>query len=69
MPAPLPIDPLLPAAVAALAGPGALVVTAAPGAGKSTRLPPALARVADGQVLLLQPRRVAARALARRIAE
>ncbi|MFM2090470.1 MAG: ATP-dependent helicase HrpB [Planctomycetota bacterium] len=66
---PLPIDPLLPAAVAALAAPGALVVTAAPGAGKSTRLPPALARVAAGQVLLLQPRRVAARALARRIAE
>ena len=44
-----------------------MVVTAAPGAGKTTRVPPAL--VADGPVLVLQPRRVAARAIARRIAE
>jgi ATP-dependent helicase HrpB len=45
----------------------AVVVTAAPGAGKTTRVPPAL--VADGRVILLQPRRVAARAIAARIAE
>ncbi len=45
----------------------ALVLTAAPGAGKTTRIPPAL--VDRGRVLLLQPRRVAARAMARRIAE
>ena len=45
----------------------AAVVTAAPGAGKTTRVPPAL--VADGPVLVLQPRRVAARAIARRIAD
>src|SRR5262249_31169719 len=45
----------------------AVLVTAAPGAGKTTRVPPAL--VADGRVILLQPRRVAARAIARRIAE
>lgn len=44
-----------------------MVVTAAPGAGKTTRVPPAL--VADGPVILLQPRRVAARSIARRIAE
>ena len=44
----------------------AVVVTAAPGAGKTTRVPPAL--TADGPVILLQPRRVAARAIARRIA-
>lgn len=43
-----------------------LVVTAPPGSGKSTRIPPEL--VARGRVLLLQPRRVAARTLARRIA-
>jgi len=42
------------------------VVTAAPGAGKTTRVPPAL--MADGPVILLQPRRVAARAIASRIA-
>jgi len=40
----------------------AAVVTAAPGAGKTTRVPPAL--VADGPVILLQPRRMAARAIA-----
>lgn len=44
-----------------------MVVTAAPGAGKTTRVPPAL--VEDGPVILLEPRRVAARAIARRIAD
>ena len=44
----------------------AVVVTAAPGAGKTTRVPPALA--VDGPVIVLQPRRVAARSLAKRIA-
>ena len=43
-----------------------MVVTAAPGAGKTTRVPPALA--IDGPVIVLQPRRVAARSLAARIA-
>ena len=43
------------------------MVTAAPGAGKTTRVPPAL--VDAGPVILLQPRRVAARAIARRIAD
>ena len=45
----------------------AVVVVAQPGAGKTTRVPPAL--VDDGPVILLQPRRVAARAIASRIAE
>jgi ATP-dependent helicase HrpB len=44
----------------------AAVVTAAPGAGKTTRVPPAL--VGAGPLILLQPRRVAARAIASRIA-
>ena len=44
----------------------AVVVTAQPGAGKTTRVPPAL--TADGPVILLQPRRVAARSIASRIA-
>src|SRR5258708_17279296 len=47
-------------------GARAAVVPAAPGAGKTTRVPPAL--MADGPVILLQPRRVAARAIAARIA-
>jgi ATP-dependent helicase HrpB len=64
---PLPIDASLDAIRAAVRAVRAAVVTAAPGAGKTTRVPPAL--VADGPVLLLQPRRVAARAIARRIAD
>lgn len=65
---PLPIDPQIPPALDRLVAHGALVLTAPPGAGKSTRLPPALLARTTGQVYLLQPRRVAARALARRIA-
>jgi ATP-dependent helicase HrpB len=42
------------------------VVTAQPGAGKTTRVPPAL--LENGPLILLQPRRVAARAIAQRIA-
>jgi ATP-dependent helicase HrpB len=64
---PLPIDAHLDRIVALVREHRAVVVTAAPGAGKTTRVPPAL--VEDGRVLLLQPRRVAARAIARRIAE
>jgi ATP-dependent helicase HrpB len=63
---PLPIDASLDAIRAAVRADRAAVITAAPGAGKTTRVPPAL--VADGPVLVLQPRRVAARAIARRIA-
>jgi ATP-dependent helicase HrpB len=63
---PLPIDEHLGEIVRRLRERRALVITAAPGAGKTTRVPPAL--VADGPVILLQPRRVAARAIARRIA-
>src|SRR3954465_3819462 len=64
--APLPIDPLLDSIVDRVRRSRALVVTASPGAGKTTRVPPAL--LADGAVILLQPRRVAARAIAARIA-
>mgnify|MGYP006265583447 CR=1 FL=1 len=67
MPIPLPIDALLPEIVSAVRRHRALVVTAAPGAGKTTRVPPALAD--DGPVMVLQPRRVAARAMAARVAE
>ncbi len=63
---PLPIDAHLEAIRDALRLNGALVIVAPPGAGKTTRVPPLLAR--DARVILLQPRRVAARALARRIA-
>jgi ATP-dependent helicase HrpB len=64
---PLPIDPFIDTIVAAVRTSRAAIVTAAPGAGKTTRIPPAL--LDDGPVLLLQPRRVAARSIAARIAE
>jgi ATP-dependent helicase HrpB len=63
----LPIDPFIPRLVTDLGRSRALVVTARPGAGKTTRIPPALLDV--GPLILLQPRRVAARAIARRIAD
>jgi ATP-dependent helicase HrpB len=63
----LPVDGHLPAIRDALRAHRAVVVTAAPGAGKTTRVPPAL--VEDGPVIVLEPRRVAARAIARRIAD
>jgi ATP-dependent helicase HrpB len=62
----LPVDELLPEIQALLRARRAVVITAAPGAGKTTRVAPAL--VTDGPVLLLQPRRIAARSIARRIA-
>jgi len=69
---PLPIDPLLPQIVAALRAGPSLVVEAPPGAGKTTRVPAALhdAGIAGGgEVVVLEPRRLAARLAARRVAE
>jgi len=67
MPGPLPIDAHVEAVREALRTARAVVLVAPPGSGKTTRVPPAL--TADGPVFLLQPRRVAARSIARRIAE
>lgn len=66
MASPLPIDGDVPRVVELLRAHGGAVLVAPPGAGKTTRVPPAL--VAEGPVFLLQPRRVAARSIARRIA-
>jgi ATP-dependent helicase HrpB len=63
----LPIDAHVARVREALAASRAVILVAPPGSGKTTRVPPALA--ADGPVFLLQPRRVAARSIARRIAE
>jgi ATP-dependent helicase HrpB len=69
---PLPIDAVLPHLVAALKAHPCAVLRAPTGAGKTTRVPPALldAGIAgDGLVLMLEPRRIAARAAARRMAQ
>jgi ATP-dependent helicase HrpB len=64
----LPIDDLLPSIREALLRSPNLVIEAPPGAGKTTRVPPALLGVVPGQVLVLEPRRLAARLAARRVA-
>jgi ATP-dependent helicase HrpB len=65
--APLPIDAHIGRIIEAVGRHRAVIVTAAPGAGKTTRVPPALAE--HGPVIVLQPRRVAARATAARVAD
>lgn len=68
-PAPLPIDTVLPDLVRALARDGRAVLQAPPGAGKTTRVPPALlAAGAAGRIVMLEPRRIAACAAAERMA-
>jgi ATP-dependent helicase HrpB len=65
----LPIDDLLPAIIESLRVSKNLVIEAPPGAGKTTRVPPALLSLVSGQVLVLEPRRLAARLAARRVAQ
>ncbi|MEZ5768369.1 MAG: ATP-dependent helicase HrpB [Paracoccaceae bacterium] len=68
-PAPLPIDDALPGLRAALAAAGRAVLVAPPGAGKTTRVPLALLDRVAGRIVMLEPRRLAARAAAERMAE
>jgi ATP-dependent helicase HrpB len=64
----LPVDDLLQAIRGSLGHSPNLVIEAPPGAGKTTRVPPALLDMVPGQVLVLEPRRLAARLAARRVA-
>lgn len=73
MPTPivLPIDQVLPSLLAHLRSSSNVVLRAPTGAGKTTRVPPAVfdaGLAGGGQVVMLEPRRLAARAAARRIA-
>ncbi len=67
----LPIDPYLDAIVGGLKQSCCLIVSAPPGSGKTTRIAPALLEEGQyhGRIVLVQPRRVAARAAAMRIAQ
>lgn len=65
----LPIDEVIPALQAAMAAGGLAVLQAPPGAGKTTRVPLALLGQVAGRILMLEPRRLAARAAAARMAE
>lgn len=67
----LPVTKILPALLAALAAGRNALLVAPPGAGKTTLVPPALLAApwrGDQRVLMLEPRRLATRAAARRIA-
>src|ERR1700720_3513682 len=70
--APLPIDAAMPDLMAALARGTTAVLVAPPGAGKTTRVPLVLAAetwTRDQKILVLEPRRLAARAAAERMAK
>ena len=67
----LPIEAALPELIAALHASGRAVLQAPPGAGKTTRVPLAMleAGLTPGRIVMLEPRRLAARAAAERMAE
>jgi ATP-dependent helicase HrpB len=62
------VDAILPEIVSSLESRPNLVLEAAPGAGKTTRVPPALLGIVPGEIIVLEPRRIAARLAARRVA-
>src|SRR6266508_6487731 len=68
----LPVDTIVPEIVSSLSRHPNLVIEAPPGAGKTTRVPPALFgfshRIPEGEVVVVEPRRIAARLAARRVA-
>ncbi|MEZ5911569.1 MAG: ATP-dependent helicase HrpB [Paracoccaceae bacterium] len=68
---PLPIDAALPALLEALRTRNMAVLQAPPGAGKTTRVPLAIdaAGLVQGRIVMLEPRRLAARSAAERMAE
>jgi len=62
------VDAILPEIIDSLNRNPNLVIEAPPGAGKTTRVPPALLGIVSGEVVVLEPRRIAARLAARRVA-
>jgi ATP-dependent helicase HrpB len=64
----LPVDAILPGILSSLQHTPNLVLEAPPGAGKTTRVPPALLSLVKGEIIVLEPRRIAARMAARRVA-
>jgi ATP-dependent helicase HrpB len=65
----LPIDPHIPAVLSRLESGRNLVLQASPGSGKTTRVPPAILKATQRQVIVLEPRRLAAKWAAKRVAD
>ena len=67
----LPIEDVLPELLSQLQRSGRAVLQAPPGAGKTTRVPLAMleAGLTEGRIVMLEPRRLAARAAAERMAD
>ncbi len=65
----LPVRAVLPETIAAVRSTGKAILVSPPGSGKTSLLPLALADALDGQILVAEPRRIATRAAARRLAE
>ncbi|MFP5384953.1 MAG: ATP-dependent helicase C-terminal domain-containing protein [Bacteriovoracia bacterium] len=66
---PLPVDSFLPDILDAVRSYSTVMVKASPGSGKTTRLPWAIAKETGKRVVVLEPRRLAARLAAQRIAD
>lgn len=68
---PLPVLRAAREIVECMRDPGAMVLSAATGSGKTTQVPQILHRagILDGEIVVLEPRRLAARMTARRVAE
>ena len=62
------MDAILPEILTSLRQTPSLVLEAPPGTGKTTRVPPALLTLVTGEIIVLEPRRIAARLAARRVA-
>lgn len=65
----LPIDDVLDDVLTAVAAQGCCVLQAPPGAGKTTRVPLALLGAVTGKIVMLEPRRLAVRGAAERLAQ
>jgi len=65
----LPIDDLIPDIINHIKTEKSLILQATPGAGKTTRVPPALLNLFDGKILVLEPRRLATKLSAERVSQ
>lgn len=64
----LPIDDIIPNIIESLKEYNSIILQATPGAGKTTRIPPALINLFNGKILVLEPRKLATKLSAERVA-